>query len=49
MVLGFVQLHLTPGRKGLTGVLGEVPYWIQFTDKHRLEVGSPLHWLPLWL
>eukprot|EP00884_Botryococcus_braunii_P004597 jgi/Botrbrau1/14138/Bobra.182_3s0079.1 len=30
-------LHLTPGRKGLTGVLGEVPYWVQFTDQHRLE------------
>lgn len=36
--VGGAQLHLIPGRKGLTGVLGEVPYWVQFTDQHRLEV-----------
>lgn len=38
---GGTQLHLIPGRKGLTGVLGEVPYWVQFTDQHRLEVRFP--------
>ena len=35
-----VQLNLVPGRKGLRTALGEVPSWVAFQDKEKVEVGS---------
>ncbi len=33
-----VQLNLVPGRKGLRTALGEVPSWVAFQDKEKVEV-----------
>lgn len=33
-----VQLNLIPGRKGLRNVLGDVPSWVAFQDKEKVEV-----------
>jgi len=33
-----VQLNLIPGRKGLRRALGDVPSWVAFQDKEKVEV-----------
>jgi hypothetical protein len=33
-----LQLNLIPGRKGLRTVLGDVPSWVAFQDKEKVEV-----------
>ncbi len=33
-----VQLRLVPGRKGLRMALGDVPSWVAFQDKEKVEV-----------
>lgn len=33
-----VQLNLVPGRKGLRTALGDVPSWVAFQDKEKVEV-----------
>lgn len=32
------QLRLVPGRKGLRHALGDVPSWVAFQDKEKVEV-----------
>ena len=36
-----VQLRLVPGRKGLRTALGDVPSWVAFQDKEKVEVSAP--------
>lgn len=38
-----VQLNLIPGRKGLRTVLGDVPSWVAFQDKEKVEVSHKYH------
>ena len=33
-----MQLNLVPGRKGLRSTLGDVPSWVAFQDKEKVEV-----------
>lgn len=33
-----MQLRLVPGRKGLRMALGDVPSWVAFQDKEKVEV-----------
>ena len=33
-----LQLNLVPGRKGLRNALGDVPSWVAFQDKEKVEV-----------
>ena len=35
---GVAQLNVTPGRKGLLKTLGQVPTWVSFQDKEKVEV-----------
>ena len=35
-----LQLRLAPGRKGLRKALGDVPSWVAFQDREKVEVGS---------
>ena len=34
------QLRLAPGRKGLRKALGDVPSWVAFQDREKVEVCS---------
>ena len=34
------QLRLAPGRKGLRKALGDVPSWVAFQDREKVEVRS---------
>ena len=40
-----LQLRLAPGRKGLRKALGDVPSWVAFQDREKVEVGSHSHHL----
>ena len=33
-----MQLRLAPGRKGLRKALGDVPSWVAFQDREKVEV-----------
>ena len=35
-----LQLRLAPGRKGLRKALGDVPSWVAFQDREKVEVCS---------
>ena len=40
---GWAQLNLVPGRKGLRSTLGDVPSWVAFQDKEKVEVRALCH------
>jgi hypothetical protein len=42
-----LQLRLIPGRKGLRHVLGDVPSWVAFQDKEKVEVRRLLCMCPV--